>query len=250
MLLLLAVPAAAQVPPPSSTTDRLFLGFAFDATLIDHQWWEGDLIYSDGDLVSSIVILGTGAVRVADRVEVGGDIGFGNTDTPSGLPDGNGATDLNLYGKYYFGDTGKTEFAAGVQATVPSGDNTAGLGTDQWGLGGFGSLRYSFSRVTFAGQLGFRLNSDAEFLLSPSLDGETSFSALAAAIFPFSDDLSLVGELFWESKRFEGGESDTQFLVGLNWGVSTRGKVRAAVDFGLSDGAPDFEALIGYAFHF
>ncbi len=50
--------------------------------------------------------------------------------------------------------------------------------------------------------------------------------------------------------RFDGGESDTRFLVGINWGVSPRGKVRAAVDFGLSDGAPDFEALVGYAFQF
>jgi hypothetical protein len=250
MLSLLAPPVAAQVPPPTSSSDRLFLGFGFDATLIDNQWWEGDLVYSDGDAVSAFVILGTGAVRVTDHVEVGGDIGFGNTDTPSGIPDGNGATDLNLYGKYYFGDTGRSEFAAGVQATVPSGDNTSGLGTDQWALGGFGSLRYRFSRVTFAGHLGFRLNSDAEFLLSPSFDGETSFSALAAAIFPFSDEASLIGELFWESKRFDGGESDTRFLVGINWRVSPRGMVRAAVDFGLSDGAPDFEALVGYAFQF
>ena len=62
--------------------------------------------------------------------------------------------------------------------------------------------------------------------------------------------MTFVGELDYESERFDGAEDDTRALAGINWGIGNRGQLRGAVAFGLSDGSPDSQIIAGYAYSF
>jgi len=257
----LALPASAQdqpADPPSATTpapqptsgsDRMFLNFFEEATIVDGQWWEGQLeLVNDSD-IDSFILRGVAAFQLRPKLEVGGTVGFGTTDS-NVVPDGTGATDLDLYGKWYFGSPGKkkkNEFAAGAILTVPTGDNTSGLGQDAFRLGGFGSFRRRAKRIIWNGNLGFRINDDAEFSGSDSLDGKGSTWAGFGILFPRSDKVSLIAETKYESKQFQGGKNLFSVLGGINWRLANQGMFRGAVDIGLKDGSPDLRVLAGYA---
>ena len=249
-LLLLTLPAVAQ--NPTSGSDRLFLAFAEDATVIDEsQWWEVQVEFADGDIVDATIVRGIVAIRARPNLEIGGRVGFGNTDTPAPFPDGSGATDLDAWAKYYLGSSSSnTEFAVGGIVTIPTGDDTAGLGFDSFGLGAFGSVRHRLERAIITGHAGLRLNGDGMFLGSPGVDGKTSVHLGGGVIVPLSDQVTAVGELYYEGERFDGAESDVRILGGINWRVNQRGMVRFAVALGLEDGAPDAQLLGGYAFRF
>ena len=129
----------------TSSTDRLFLGFIPEAAVAQNQWWEGQVEYADGSSIDVFLLRGVVAFQPWKRWEMGARVGFGNTDTPAGVSDGTGATDLDAWAKYYLGKSGDaTEFAAGGLITIPTGDDAAGLGTDAFSVGGFGSLRHRF----------------------------------------------------------------------------------------------------------
>ena len=262
-LLLISTVALAQeptatgstAPPPSSThsssLDRLYLNFIEDAMIVDEQRWEGWLQYDDADFIDVTALYGSAAFQVFPNTELGGRVGFGQTDTTEGLPDGTGATDLDVWGKYYWnlGDRA-TELTAGAILTVPTGDDASGLGLDAFALKGFGAIRYSLKAVVLTGTVGLQANETGHILGSGDLDGELSFQAGAGVIAPWSDAFSFIGELSWKSNRFEGFDDDTRLLGGLNLRLSDRGMLRPAVSVGLDDGAPDFQFFIGYAHSF
>ena len=253
-LILAALPVWAQAGGTSSSAtnadQRLFLSFIEDATVVENQWWEGQVEFSEGDFVDVNIIRGIVAFQVADDVEVGGRVGFGDTDIPGGRG-GSGATDLDLWGKYYFGQgSGSTEFAAGGVLTIPTGDDTAGLGVDSFGVSAFGTLRHGMEKVILSAHAALRLNGDARFLGGPELDGKVSASVGVGVIAPISDQLAFVGEIDLESKRFDGGDTDSRILGGLNWRVGNQGELRGAIALGLDDGAPDTQVLGGYAYRF
>jgi hypothetical protein len=251
-------PAAAQDPTPvaaqdsaSRVTDRLFLGFAEEASVAQRQWWEGRLELSDGDSIDSNVLRGIAAFQPWEDVEMGLNVGFGDTETTGTLPDGSGATDLDFWTKWFLGgDANDTQFAVGGVATIPTGDDNAGLGMDAFSVGGFGSLRYHLPRWTFSGHVGLRASGDAEFLGLPEFDGETSFQLGLGGIVPLSKSVTLLLETEYEGERFEGGEPDFRALGGINLHGLGRGVIRAAVTAGLDDGAPDAQLLVGYAAEF
>jgi hypothetical protein len=212
--------AVAQTAPgvatPTSSNDRLFLAFAEEATVVERQWWEGQVGTADADAV-----------------------------------DGSGATDLDLWGKYHLGGSETMEWAVGGMLTVPTGDETAGLGNDAFGASGFGSMRYRMKRMILAGQAGLRFNGDGKNATDVNeREGETSPMVGAGLIFPFSDQLAGVAEARYEDGHLEGDDADTRALGGINWRAGGRGMLRAAIAFGLSDGAPDSELLVGYAAQF
>jgi hypothetical protein len=245
---------APESPRPTSSSDRLFLAFAEDATVIDRQWWEGQLEIRDGEIIEGNYLRGIVAVQPWRDVELGGRFGFGSTDTASGLPDGSGGTDLDLWGKYYLGsDSNKTEFAVGGLLTIPTGDDAAGLGDDAFCLGGFGALRYRLPKWIFTAHGGLRVNGDGRTLELPEQDGKASLFLGAGGIVPFSDQVTFVGEVRYEGARFDGEfeipgyDDDFRALGGLNWSGIGRGQIRGAVAVGFSDGAPDAQLLAGYA---
>ncbi|HKQ59721.1 MAG TPA: transporter [Candidatus Polarisedimenticolaceae bacterium] len=242
-------------PPPSATStdwhDRLFHAFIEDPAIADRQWWEGQIVYIDGpfDDFSATLIRGVFAIRMMPDVEVGARVGFGEADLPGGNE--SGATDLDIWGKYSLGSTtGGFDVAVGGVATVPTGDDSAGLGFDAFALSAFGAARWQFESFTIGARAGLRFNEDGRDPGGNDIDGKTSWMAGGSVTYPFSDRASFVGEVNYESERFDGGETDASALGGINWRLGERGVLRGAIQLGLSDGAPDTLLLVGYAHRF
>ena len=53
-------------------TDRLFLSFAEEATLVSRQWWEGQVEFQDGDGFDAKILRGVAAFQPWAQVEFGG----------------------------------------------------------------------------------------------------------------------------------------------------------------------------------
>jgi hypothetical protein len=238
-------------PTNTSSRDRLYINFIEDAMIVDEQWWEGWLQYDEADNIDGTVLYGRAAFQPWENVEVGGSFGFGETNSSSSLPDGMGATDLNLWGKYYWnlGDQ-KTELTAGGVLTVPTGDNEVGLGWDAFALKGFGAIRYRLKPVVLTGTFGLQTNADGQVFNSGTLDGNLSVDLGIGVIAPWSESFSWIGELTWNSERFDGTDDNSQLLGGINLRLSNRGMLRPALAFGLQDGAPNLEVIVGYAYSF
>lgn len=253
-----ADPTSATSTPTGTTratgiTDRLFLAFAQDAAIVPSQWWEGQVEYDDGSQnfpVDVLLIRGVVAFQPFRNIEVGGRVGFGTTNTDPSLPEGSGATDLDAYAKYYFGNAlDRADFAAGLLVSVPTGDDTAGLGFNAFSGQIFGAVRYRLDNAVLGGHVGVRFTGDGDFLGAP-IAGKTSFDLGVSALVPIGQTLSFVGEAEIETERFEGADSYAQLLAGVNWKVFGRGMIRAAVGAGLTDGGPNFRVLVGYAYTF
>ncbi len=258
-LSLTAGPVAAQTEPGSATpaagstavTERSFLSFIEEAAIAQRQWWEGQFEFSDSDLVEATIVRGVVAVQPWQDVEIGARAGFGNTTASSGLPDGSGGTDFDVWGKYMLGrDQRGADYAVGGAVSIPTGDESAGLGVDAFGASLFGAARYPLPRLTLGGNIGLRFNGDAQPFGGPEQDGQTSAKLGGMVVAPLNESLNLVGELGYESERFDGADDDVRALGGVNWRVFRRGTVRGAIGVGLSDGAPDLQLLVGYAAEF
>ncbi len=247
LLALLAPGALAQ----SSSDDRLFLSFAEDATIVDSQWWEGQIELADWDNLDVMVLRGIVAFQPLQDVEVGGRVGFGDTDSDFALgPDGSGATDLDVWAKYYMRASGSDdEFALGGLLTIPTGDDAAGLGADSFGARFFGSWRRTLPNIIVTANAGVQLNEDG-MIGGVEIEGETAPFLAGGVIFPVSDRLTLTGEAKFEGERFDGADEDIRIVGGVNWRAAARGQVRIAIGIGLEDGAPDTQILGGYAYSF
>jgi len=251
-------PAPAPDAPAAGSaatgfSDRLFLAFFQEAALVPSQWWEGQIEYIDGsdDIPVNVLLLrGVVAFHPVKSLEVGGRVGFGTTHAEGTLPDGTGATDLDIYGKWVFADAVEnTDFSVGASFIVPTGDDTAGLGFNSFAAQAFGGVRYRMQNIVLGGHVGVRANGDGQFQGS-DLPGTVSFELGASALFLLASEVSIVGEVQFESERFENVDSATQLLVGVNWMAFKRGMFRGAIAGGLTDGAPKFRALVGYAYTF
>jgi hypothetical protein len=251
--------ALAEDPPqdpsgtktrPTSGADRFYLAFAEDATVVDRQWWEGQLVIRDYDDFDANVLDLVLALQPWIDWEIGANVGFGNTDGMGGF-DGSGATDLDVWGKYYLGGGDNTEWSVGGVLTIPTGDESAGLGSDSFGSSAFGAFRLRLKRLVLAAHAGIQFNgSGRRFDEVDSRDGETVPQLGGGIIFPFSDKLSGIAEAVYREGRLKGDSDMSEALVGINWRPGGRGIFRAAIGAGLSSGAPDFSAQIGYAAQF
>jgi hypothetical protein len=237
----------------SGFADRLFLAFSQEAALVPSQWWEGQVEYLDGggDIpVNAFLVRGVFAFHPVQSLEVGGKVGFGETHATGALPDGNGATDLDVYGKWVFADAvANTDFSVGLDLTVPTGDDTAGLGFNSFAGQAFGAVRYRMQNIVVGGHVGVRLNGNGRYQGVP-LDGKASYEFGASALFLLASQVSLVAEAQLETERFDNIDSAAQLLAGFNWMAFKRGMFRAAIAGGLTDGAPNYRVLLGYAYTF
>jgi hypothetical protein len=250
VLVLSGAARAAGAASFTSANDRLFQAFAEDATVVPNQWWEGSVDYATYEHVDVTALTLTAAFKPIARLEVGGHVGFGQSSADADLGDGSGATDLDVWGKWHLGTAGgRAEFAVGGLATVPTGDDSAGLGHDAFDLEGFGAMRYRLPEAILTVHAGFRMNGDGH-VQGYSLDGKTSAFLGAGVIFPLSDKVSLVGEANMESERWKSSDSDFRLLFGANWRPLNRGMIRASVSAGLTDAAPDLRLTAGYAYTF
>ena len=101
-----------------------------------------------------------------------------------------------------------------------------------------------------------RFNQDSDILNSDLSGRNTSFFG-GGYIWEAYENWVLSGEVTAESERYD--DSDSPFPIGssdfrLTGGVQFLGLahqfLRGGVSVGLSDGAPDFELILGYAYHF
>lgn len=248
-------PAASSAKPamPSGSEDRLFLSFFQEAVLVKSQWWEGQVEYADGSKgvpTDAFIVRGVVAFRPVKTFEVGGRFGMGSTSAATNRPDGTGATDLDVYGKWVFPNVGSNlSFSTGMILTLPTGDDTVGLGFNSFASQLFGGLRFKMDSVEIGGHVGVRFNGDGDFQ-GVSINGTNSYEFAATALFPLANQVSLVAEAQVETERFDGQDSITQVLGGVNWRAFGRGMLRGAVTVGLTDGAPDYRALVSYAYTF
>lgn len=245
---------APAAPAQTGMSDRLFLAFAQDATIVTSQWWEGQVEYLDGSSgvpVDAFIVRGQVAFRPVKNLEVGGNVGLGNTDAPAGVQDGTGATDLEIFGKWLFDGTAENlKFVAGIVATVPTGDDSVGLGYNSFAVQTFGAVRYKLDNdITIGGHVGLRYNGDGEFQ-TVDINGDTSFEVGGMALFPLAHEVTLVAEANVETKRFDGADSIANLLAGVDWKAFRRGVLRGAVAAGLTDSSPDFRVTLGYAYTF
>ena len=247
--------AAAPAAPEASSgfSDRLFLAFATDAALVKSQWWEAQVEYADGSSgvpANVFQFRGVVAFRPIKNLEVGGHVGFGTSNASGDLPDGTGATDLDVYGKWVWPNAAaKTDFTAGVSVTIPTGDDTAGLGFNSFSSQLFGGVRHRMDNVVIGGHLGARFNGDGAFQ-GADLNGKTSYELGVSTLFPLANQVSIVAELQLETDRFETLDASTQLLAGVNWRAFGRGMLRGAVAAGLTSGAPNYRVLVSYAYTF
>lgn len=264
-----ADPAPAPAKPathaaPAEISDRLFLAFAQDAAVVGSQWWEGQLGYMDGSKgmpTDAWIMRGVVAFRPVKTFEVGGNFGIGNTNASGDRPDGTGATDLQAYGKWVFKNGApNTDFGVGLLLTIPTGDDTVGLGYNSFASQAFGSVSYRLENVVvLGGHVGLCLNGDGAYQ-GQDLNGKASFEVGFSALFPLANQVSLVGEVVSQTARFDnpnpspnnliGAEAATQISGGVNWRAFGRGMLRGNVAFGLTEGAPDFTVLMSYAYTF
>lgn len=231
--------------------DRLIAGFAEDASVVDRQWWEAQATTADYDGFDANLITGIVAFQPWDDVELGGRVAFGSTDAEGGGPDGSGATDLEVFGKYLLGGGNDTTFAVGGVLTVPTGDETAGLGSDSFGVSAFGSLRHQMKRLIMTAFAAIQFNGDGRRLGETSdRDGETAPQVGVGVLMPLTDSITGVGEFIYRDARLDGDDAAASVHGGINWHLNRRGMIRASLGFGLDDGAPDFTALVGWASQF
>lgn len=241
-------PAESPAPAAGAPTDRFFLAFAEEAAVARSQWWEGQVEFLGGNAQDVFVGDFVMALQLYKNLEIGGRVGFGSSSASDGGPDGTGATDLDAWGKYLF-RVGSLDVAAGALLSVPTGDDSAGLGDDGFDLEFFGSVAHRGPRFVLAGQAGIRFNGDGTFR-QVDYDGDTSLLLGGGILFPVTDVFTVIGELRYESSRVERGDDDFRVLGGVHWRTTGTAVVRGAVGAGLTDGAPDFQVLLSYAWTF
>jgi hypothetical protein len=232
--------------------DRLFLSFVEDAALPAHVYVElgvETLDFDDGD---QFALRGVAAAQFAGlpRVEFGVRGGF--ADLEAGTVDDSGALDFEAWGKHRFYESSsrRASVAAGVLATLPTGDADVGLGADALQSKLFVAGSYSLAHAVVVAHGGLRTTEDGEIFGVP-LDGTVSGTGGVAAVVPFEGiNLSLVFEVAAEGERFEDAGSRSSALFGADWRIGQRGRLRGAAAAGLDDDSPDLELRFGYAFTF
>lgn len=234
-----------------SGSDRLYRSFVEDTAIVDRFRVETQLQRQDGDSVDRglLNIVGAAQFSAIPEVEFGARISLVGVDVDGG-PGGEGIGDTDLWVKYVLGATkdNRHELAFGAKLTVATGDADEGTGLDSDRSKLFVAARREVSWGVLTGNLGLQLNGDGA-LFGSTLDGKTALSVNAGAIVPWTHGIAFITELGFEGKRFESGEDDTSILGGVNV-LLKEGSLRAALALGLSDGAPDTEITVGYAFQF
>jgi len=220
--------AVAQTSDPTSSPksafakDRLFMRtFEFDGEIVDGQWWEGDLVYTSFDKYNAFTLELLAALQPFRKLEVGGRVGFGSTNTDRPLPDGSGATDLDLWAKWRVGASSPdTDISLGGEVTIPTGDDRAGLGTDAFALTLFGALRQELQNSVFTAYVGIQFNDDGRIFDDIKLEGRTAGLMGGGVILPLSNKISFVGQANLTTERYEGADSDFNIEGGINWHVA------------------------------
>ncbi|TDI35238.1 MAG: hypothetical protein E2P03_01600 [Acidobacteria bacterium] len=264
--LMLPVVTPAQSQSAGATTaspdDRRFIQiFVQDAAIVENLWIEGQMriqSLSNGDDVFRIGPVF--AFSPLDRLEIGGRIDYIDRAVRfDGSESGLG--DTTAWAKWQFFHN-PVQFTVGVELYLPTGDEDQLLGTGEFDIGVFGAVRKNLDEAYITGYFGFRNNGDATlgadvFNNDVRLEGDTSIFLGGGVMLPINDRFALSGELRVETERYEqsvefieGAESLIDLTAGGYWYLSRKATVRAAIAIGLDDGAPDWQLIGGFAWHY
>jgi hypothetical protein len=255
ILVCLTTSTAAMAQPASSSSridseNRLLLRFVEDAAIVPSFWFEGQARLDvntpafdskRGAGESDLLVVGpVFAFNVAEDYEFGGRLGVAFRDPDPGGSD-TGLNDMDIWGKLSV-VSDPVEVALGILVQLPTGDEEKFLGTGETTVEFFAAARKNFSGMSLAGNLGVRVNQDADFD-GIELEGRNSLMAGAALLFPLGQRLVFSLEWALETERFDGLKNDSRLLGGLDYALNDSLVVRGGLVAGLSDGAPDAGAI-------
>jgi len=255
-----AVSAPPAAGPAVAPNLRFFQFFFQDPAIVERQWWGGEFRYqsgavppigeSDGYRLAPVV-----AFAPFKNFEVGGTMSWTDYNLDDELRVGNsefsgdsGLSDMLVWGKYRFLN-GPTQVSAGAFITLPTGDEEDGLGTGEVNFGFFGGIRVQAAGGYVMGAASVNFWQDAE-VFGAEINGKTGASLGGGYMYTALEDWAFSGELTVESERYDGFDSDFRVTGGAQYTGMRRSYLRGAVSLGLTDGAPDFEIILGYAFAF
>lgn len=232
-------------------SDRLFRSFVEDTAITGRYRLETQFQREEGGSIDRGLMNVIGSVQFESipNVEFGAKLSVVGANTTAGAG-GDGLGDTDLWAKYVLGTTSdnRHELAFGVVATLPTGSDGDGTGFDSTGSKLFVAGRREIVWGVLTGNLGLSFNSDGQ-IFGLGLSGKTAFGVNIGVIAPLSYRLTLIGEVGYAGERFTGFGNETTVLAGVNV-LLKDASLRVAVAFGLSDGSPDVEVTVGYAFPF
>jgi len=241
----------------SNTKDevRFFEHFFNDAAVVNSKHLEVGARYADYDKRSGFLIGAQGGMPVFEKLDIGMRLGLLNSDPDRGDSE-SGITDIDLWGRYHLNLPFKANLTVGGMLTLPVGDEDVGEGDFDFGAfaaarmpldKGFvimGSVGLNFversgcsTRVSVTGAPNFEEPSFAEVGVWCEPDGkdrELSMHLGGGGIFELSPETHLIGEV--------GIDTEEDFFAltgGVDHALSANSRLRAALDIGLDDGAPD-----------
>lgn len=245
-------PAVEAGIHPVSGNHRLLDRFVEDGAIVPRGWIELRAAYADyqqggRDLAAGAIA----AFRFGRDVEAGFIGGVIDRRRSAGTPlfgaplprdvDGAGLADLALYGKYRV-FSGPLDLAVGGRVIVPLADEEAGRGPGVFQYEAFTGMRKTWPRVTLIGSAGVAGRGDSK---SPgTAEGRSSVKLGLGTLVPLSLLWTMMGEVAYESARFEGEGSNARVLVGLDWRPTKFLAARGGAGAGLTDGAADFTAVL------
>jgi hypothetical protein len=242
-------PAPPGPPPPAASPGaplRLLKNFVLDGSIQPNVWLEGqwrmesNLPIPGGGNGTRNTVEGILALGFKGRFETGLTWGGVSIDPDQGSEE-SGAGDLEVYGKYLIHDA-PLKVAVGGLVKIPTADSDKGLGSGSADWEGFVAVRRDFGTIQAVGSAGLRQNGDPDV---DGVRGQASVLAGGGVLFELGKRCFGSVELSYESRRYEGLSSDFRLTPGFLLRLGERGFFRAGFGIGLSDGAPDTEALAG-----
>ena len=236
---------------------RLIRSFIEDGAIVQVGWLELTASYTRQDEGRDLLAESIASFRIGEEFEAGFTLGFLDRqrqagDTLYGAPipsdiDGAGFADPRVFGKYRLLRS-PVEMSMGAIATLPLGDEDNGRGAGSLRYEVFLGLRKRFTRVTWIGSAAVLKHDDSEAV--GAAEGNTTARVGIGAIVPFSRIWTLIAEATYEGAPYGDGDDPADVLIGLDWRPTENTAIRGAVDAGLTDAAPDLQAILSAAFNF
>ena len=214
---------------------HLFRSFFQDAASARAAYLDAGVSFDDYSSFNSFLFGARGVLPVAPDVELGAAWAFASVD-PDFADSRTGIADLLFNGRYNF-SAENTKLAAGGYLTLPIGQEKVGAG--QMDLGFYGALRHPLQRQTaVTGNLGLNF-------LNINGESTTSLALAGGLIHQTNEALSLIGEIGFQTRI-----NFAQLSGGVDYKLSSGGRLRGVLGLGIDDGAPDFSLAGSYLHHF
>lgn len=260
VIFLVSAPHFSMADITSNT--RLLQHPEWDGALVSRPWLKGEVRYQDWDGdrtdVSFLTFSPTYITRLPefDNLELGSRLWLIKADYDNVFEDEFGLGDIDVWAKYQFLNSGRTQLSGGLLFTLPSGDEAIlhPHASGEINIEFFCAGRYqTTSPMSLIYHAGIRTNSDAEYDLelssgwnvSGERDGETQLMVGGGILYPLSDAMNFLGELNFASEPYDDFDSDSALTGGIEYKLAPNTTFNGGVAIGLDDGAPDYELIIG-----